>query len=53
MIRFGTRIDTIKLLVERHKAFYSVGLGNNWCSISSNMDIGRALIHDFFSRSNS
>ena len=48
MICFGTRIDTIKLLVERHKAFYSVGLGNNWCSIFANMDIGRALIHDFF-----
>ena len=48
MISFGTRTDTIKLLVERHKAFYSVGLGNNWCSISANMDIGRVLIHDFF-----
>jgi len=53
MIRFSTRIDTIKLLVERNKAFYSVGLGNNWYSISANMDIGRALIHVFFSRSNS
>jgi len=53
MICFGTRIDTIKLLVERRKALYSVGLGNNWCSISANMDIVRARIHDFFSRSNS
>ena len=46
MILFGTIIDTIKLLVERNKVFYSVGLGNNWCSISAN--IVRALIHDFF-----
>jgi len=48
MISFGTRTDTMKLLVERHKAFYSICLGNNWCSISANMDIGRALLHDFF-----
>ena len=53
MICFGTRIDNIKLLVERRKAFYSVGLGNNWCSVSAKMYIGLALIHEFLSRSNS
>jgi len=49
---FGKCIDTIKLLVERHKSFYSVGLGNIWCSISAKMDRGRALIHEFLCMSN-
>jgi len=53
MICFGTCIDTIKLHVERHKAFYSVGLGNNRFSISAKMDIGRDLIHEFLSSCNS
>jgi len=53
MIRFGTCIDTIKLFDERRKAFYSVGLGNNWSSVSSKLNIGGALIHEFLIRSNS
>jgi len=53
MIWFGTCINTIKLIVERHKAFYSVGSSNNWCSISTNIDIFRVLIHKFLNRSKS
>jgi len=53
MILFGLCIETIKLHVESHKAFYSVCLGNILCSISANMDIGRGFIHDFLSTSNS
>jgi len=53
MIWFGSCINTIKLLFERHKAFYSVGSSNNCCLISEKIDISRALIHEFLSRSNS
>jgi len=35
------------------KALYSVRSGNNWCSISSKIDIVRVLIHEFLSTSNS
>jgi len=51
MIWFGTWINTIKLLVERQKEFYSFSTRNNW--VSARIDIGRALRHVFLSWGNS
>jgi len=53
IILFGICISTIKLLVERHKAFYSVSSSSNSSSISAKVDLGRILIHEFLSWSNS
>jgi len=53
MIWFGTCINTIKLLVEHHKEFYSVSSSSNSCLISAKIDINLALIREFHSWSNS
>jgi len=45
----GTCIITIKLLIERLKAFYSVISSNNLCSFSVKIYLVRALIHEFLS----
>ena len=46
----GTCIITIKLLIERLKAFYSVISSNNLCSFSVKIYLVRDLIHEFLSR---
>ena len=45
----GTCIITIKLLMERLKAIYSVISSNNLCSFSVKIYLFRALIHEFLS----